>query len=499
MSVERYLVTTVVVLVCGLSVFVPVACSSSLRSNSPPNLASMSDDRQSFYVRWWSRDRVTPELLTDGAVIQGDQIGVEAIFPRSRSSPGENVASISWTASSGMVVNRSGPLVIPDDGYNPFGGDIDLAQFAWERIDGINRGDNVRLSVRHTNMDTDVLVFWNAPNQTVWKAETSILGYRMATGRVGIETGDFIADRSGCLMVGIYSFDHQSGIYMLTLDTSEIQAGDCSGNAFRCSTWQWGKNITLDFTFVGVTVSGSPVTRTLSHVTFENFFSPSVSDIRVSMGGTIRSITWEISDRNLYEEHRYEVLISRDAARTFQLLAGSLREARYSWDTAGFGEFDRCQIQVRAFDSIGLEGIGFSPVFMVSSSKGNSSDAWFTVSSPSNSTYIWGSLGHSVFWTINVVDDTPLPYVVKVDDRVRRTGWTVTNEIGINTDDLDVGLHEVTLVIEIGYSQYNASVYVKVLPSPGFSIYQFLNTVYACILVFVVAALLERSRRSSQR
>jgi hypothetical protein len=499
MSVERYLIAVMIVLVCGLSVLVPAASSSLLRSNSPPDLACMSEDLQPFYVRWWSRDRVVPELLTDGAVIQGDQISVEAVFPRSRSSPEENVASISWTASSGMVVNRSGSLVIPDDGCNPFGEDIDLAQFAWERIDGINRGDNVRLSVRHTNIDTDVLVFWNAPNKSLWRAETSILGYHMATGRVGIETGDFIADRSGCLMVGIYSFDHQSGEYTLTLDTSEIQTGDCSGNAFTCSTWQWGKNITLDFTFAGVTVSGSPVTHTLSHVTFENFFSPSVGNIRVSMGGTIKSIMWEVSDRNLYEEHRYEVLISRDAGRTFQLLAGSLHEAIYIWDTAGFEEFDRCQIQVRAFDSIGLEGVGFSPVFMVSSSKGNSSDAWFTVSSPSNSTYIWGSSGHSVSWTIDVVDDIPLPYMVKVDDCVRRTGWTVTNEIWINTDDLDVGLHEVTLIIETGSSQYNASVYVKVLPNPDVSIPQFLNTACACILVFIVATLLEHDRRSSQR
>ncbi len=499
MSVDRYLVATTLILVCGLSILVPISSSLFPRNSLAMSSACIAEDVQSFYVRWWSRNGIAPKVLTDGDIIQDDQISIEAVFPHSRDSPEGNVAGIFWTASTGIMINRSGPLVIPDDGYNPFGDYIHLDQFAWEQIDGINRGDNVRLSVRHTNPDTDVLIFWNTPDKVAWRAETSILGYRMATGRAGIETGDFIADRSGSLMVGIYSFDGESGEYSLTLDTTETKTGHSDGNAFRYATWQWGRNVTIDFSFVGVTLGGSSIRHMLNNVTFENFFSPAVGNIRVSMHGTTKLITWEIYDRNLYELHQYEVLVSRDGGQSFQLLAGSLHEASYSWDTAGFGKFDKCQIQVRAFDSIGLEGVSFSVVFMVSSLEGNISDTWFTVSSPSNSTYIWGSSGHTIFWTVDVIDDIPLQYTVVVDDYVWKTGWTVTDEIGINADDLGVGLHELTLVIETGGSEYSASVYVEVLPNPALSIYQVLNTSCACILVFGIAVLLEHQHRSLQR
>lgn len=497
MSVDRYLAVTTVFIVCGISILFPISSGLLSLNGSATSSSCMAEDPQSFYVRWWSRDGLAPKILADGDTVQGDQINIEAVFPRSRDTPEADVDSISWTASTGLVVNRSGPLVIPDDGYNPFGGYIDLDQFAWEQIGVINRGDNVRLSVRHSNPDTDVLVFWNTPDKESWRAETSILGYRLATGRVGIETGDFIADRSGYLMVGIYSFDGESGTYSLTLDTTETQTGHCNGNTFRCTTWQWNRNVTVDFSFVGVTSIGSSIRHMLNNVTFENFFSPAVRNIHVSMHETTKLITWEVYDRNLYESHQYEVLVSRDGGHSFQLLAGSLHEASYSWDTAVFGEFARCQIQVRAFDSIGLEGVGYSPVFMVSSLEGNRSDAWFTVSSPNNSTYIWGSSGHTISWAVDVIDDVPLEYTVKVDDCVRRTGWTVTDEIGINADGLGVGVHELTLVIDTGSSEYSVNVYVEVLPNPDVSNYQVLSTACACVLVLSVAALLERSRRSS--
>ncbi|MFW9919996.1 MAG: hypothetical protein ACFFED_10375 [Candidatus Thorarchaeota archaeon] len=446
-------------------------------------------------IIWWSNDDPEPQPLSDDSIIEGDLIRVEASFEENEENPEAQINTISWVASKGLIVNRSGSLLIPEEEYDPFFMGVDLQQFRWEYIENIQLGDFVQLDLFHSNNDTDVLLFWNNTATIGWTAGTSILGLGMATANLGFESGSFFADRDGVLAVGIYSYDKQAGEYLLTVDTRESETGTTQGSSIRYDTWRWGRNITIDFEFTGTAVNGMIRKMSLSNVTFRNFFQPVVMNVDVLSQGNIKQVTWDVLDRNRFESHHYEVLVSLDGGFSFQLVAAGLQTQSYAWNIAGYGRFDRCQIQVRAYDDVGLQGVGYSPLFVVSSSNGAANERWFTTSSTGNLTYIWGSSGNEVTWSVWIIDSMPLLYQIRIDDTITSTGWTSGGELVVVVDGLEIGLHEVMLSIDTGSGLFNESVIVEVIPDSSQYLRQALTTFAAVMILIAGISAIEIKRR----
>lgn len=474
---------------------ISVNSSTQFHRYSPNDVEVLSDEAGDSRITWSSNDDPEPHQLDDNAIIEGDLIRIDARFSDANEDPENLVQNISWIASRGFIMNRTGSLVIPDEEYDPFVLAMDLDQFKWEYIPDILNGDNVQLTLFHSNSDTDVLAFWNDTNPVGWSVSTNILGFGMATASVQGESSSFIAERSGVLAVGIYCYDKQPGDYQLVVDTRETESGEEEGNRLSYDTWRWGRNITIDFEFVGTTESGAIRKISLTNVTFRNFFKPLVTNVNVLSQGDIRQITWDVLDRNTFESHTYEVLVSLDGGFSFQLIAAGLQSPIYSWNIAGYGQFDRCQIQVRAYDDVGLQGVGYSPLFVVSSTDEATNERWFTTASTGNMTYTWGSIENEVSWNLWIIDSFPMPYEVTIDESVVMTGWTSGGQISVNVDGLDIGTHEVMLIIEIGSTRYNDTILVEVLPDTYQYVQQVLISFTAVMILLIAIMILELNRR----
>ncbi|MHA1908987.1 MAG: hypothetical protein ACW98Y_16930, partial [Candidatus Thorarchaeota archaeon] len=142
-----------------------------------------------FETRWSSRDNVHGAELMDNDTIEADRIEVIATFPNSTDTPHDNIINVQWRASSGFIENRNSSLVVPEDeDYEPFIMGLELQNLAWERIDGIHIGDDVRLTLHHNNTDTDVLVYWADMDNSTWLTDGGITARQMATAGT-YETG----------------------------------------------------------------------------------------------------------------------------------------------------------------------------------------------------------------------------------------------------------------------------------------------------------------------
>ncbi len=481
-------------MLCGISsVF---GTTSSLHEvPSSKELLSSDDLVSNNLATWWSYDDPEPQQLMSNSIIEGDSIRIQAQFEEDDENPESQIDTISWVASKGFVVNRTGTLLIPEEEYEPFIMGVEVEQFRWEYIEDIQLNDFVQVNLVHSNTDTDVLVYWNGTNTDGWSAATSILGLVMATANLNGESGSFVADRSGVLAVGIYCYDKQPGEYYLTVNTRESESGIAQGNAVRYDTWRWGQNVTIDIEFVGTAANGMISKLSYTNVTFQNFFRPVVANVNVVSQGDIKHITWDIVDRNRYESHSYEVLISLDAGLSFQLVAAGLQSPFYAWNIAGYGRFENCQIQIRAYDDIGLRGVGFSPIFVVSSSDGASNERWFTISSTGNLTYVWGSTGNDISWEICSVDSMPLFYEVSIDNRIVSTGWSSGESIDLNVDGLEIGAHEAKLSIDTGSYTFNETLVIVVIPDSSQYIRQALITFSAIMILISGITAAEIKRR----
>ena len=445
-------------------------------------------------LQWWSRDSPSPKVLEDGTTIIGDQITVQASFDDSHYSPGVIVDEVRWSASRGFIEHRNGELIIPYDGYEPFIMGLEIDQLGWERIDGIQRGDNVSISLTHNNTDTDVLVYWADIDPSLWMTDGGLTGRDLATARP-TETGSFIADHDGAIMVGIYSYDHQPGTFNLSVDTREEDTGIETGNQVRYNTWSWGRNVTISMEFKGLMANGTTVSRGLSNLTINGFFNPVITNVRVLPFGLLRYVVWDVLDRNQNDAFEYEFLVSLDGGVSFMLLASGFNDNFYEWNTGGFDAYETCIIQIRAIDSTGLTCSGFSETFSVGAKAYYAGTFWFATSSSGNSTYAFGTSENRVSWEIWIQNNNPMMYEILLDNEVIRTGWTVSGLVEVDADGLALGLHSFTLSLIVGTDTWNDSLFVEVIPNPALILVQLIGALTATSIISIAVVLYEFFRR----
>ncbi|MBD3158816.1 MAG: S8 family serine peptidase [Candidatus Lokiarchaeota archaeon] len=336
---------------------------------------------QDLQLTWTSNDQTTPQTLEDGDVATGDHVVVNATYPEFNlpNLPEYEVTSIMSEFLSGLYETRTGDLVIPTSGYDPFSGAIELDEFAWEIVDGIKEGDTVKITGDFTNGDCDFMVWQYGTDNSTWTYGNNLMADDMATGDVP-EKGQFTADFTGAIAIGIFDYDGQPGQYEVTVDTlAGDSATNPAGAMVTYDTYYLVKNGTFQVRISATTGTNINLEVMNDGITFNNFFAPDITDVSVTGSGAEKLIEWTPYDLNAGDEHEFEVLVSADGGTTYQLLAKELTVTNYTWDSTGFEELDTYKIQVRVVDNDpsinrtiyelpggnwpGLTGRGFSDTF----------------------------------------------------------------------------------------------------------------------------------------
>jgi len=116
-----------------------------------------------------------------------------------------------------------------------------------------------------------------------------------------------------------------------------------------------GNNATVKVNCTTWLTNGTPISQIINNVFLGNFFKPHVELISPNGGeiwAGIHNITWQAWDNNTQESLTFEVLLSSDAGKTFQLLESDLTTTWVEWDTNGFSNLSTYMVQVRASDGI---------------------------------------------------------------------------------------------------------------------------------------------------
>jgi hypothetical protein len=294
-------------------------------------------------------------VLTAGGTASGDHVVLnatwtDAVLP---GMPDYQITTTEMKVLRGLLSIQTGDLVPPTAGYNPFAGPIQLDEFGWVFVPGIEEGDNVRVSVDFSNGDCDVMGWWAGTDNTTWTYGNNLLADQMATGAKP-EVGSFIAGRDGTLAIGVFDYDGSTGTFEVTVDTrAGLEPAAVDGKTFELDTYPLGTNGVFAVAIASDTGTNVKFSLEFAGITLINYFAPELSNIAVSGAGAVKTITWDVSDVNADDTHLFEVLLSADDGVTWQLLDKDLTAHTYSWDSTGF--YTRSyKVEVRVADSYGL-------------------------------------------------------------------------------------------------------------------------------------------------
>jgi hypothetical protein len=116
-----------------------------------------------------------------------------------------------------------------------------------------------------------------------------------------------------------------------------------------------GNNATVTINCTTWLTNGTPLSQLTENVFLGNFFKPHVELVSPNGGEVwtgVHNITWQAWDNNTQESLTFEVLLSADGGKTFQLLESDFTSTYVEWDTSGFTNLSTYMVQVRASDGI---------------------------------------------------------------------------------------------------------------------------------------------------
>lgn len=288
-------------------------------------------------LTWTADDSAVPAVVALDSTLVGDHVLLNATFPAFNlaNMPEFEVIETTIQFLSGLYVQRSGTLVVPDSSYDPFSMPIQENQFAWETVDGIVEGDEVRVICDFSNSDCDIMAWWADLDPAQRSYGNNLLEDQMATG-AHPEIGSFVAGRDGSVIFGIFDYDLAVGTYDLTVDTRVGLDIVADGDMVTYDTYELLRNGSYDVRVEGITATNLWFYKEFGTIRFENFFSPEMGDVTVTGTGLEKTITWSATDRNAGDEHFFEVLLSSDGGTSFQLLRRNLTTTSFVWDSEGF-------------------------------------------------------------------------------------------------------------------------------------------------------------------
>lgn len=130
---------------------------------------------------------------------------------------------------------------------------------------------------------------------------------------------------------------------------------ESNSSSIEINTRRLGNNATCTINATAWWGDGYLIRKIYYDIFIGNFFVPHL-ELEQPNGGEVwtgaNNVTWTASDNNLEENLTFEVLLSSDGGKTFQLLGAGLNRTWFEWNCTGFLNLTTYKIQVRATDGI---------------------------------------------------------------------------------------------------------------------------------------------------
>ncbi|MBS3794606.1 MAG: hypothetical protein KGY80_06905 [Candidatus Thorarchaeota archaeon] len=130
---------------------------------------------------------------------------------------------------------------------------------------------------------------------------------------------------------------------------------ESNSSSIEVNTRRLGNNATCIINATAWWGDGYLIRKFYYDVFIGNFFVPHI-ELEQPNGGEVwagtNNVTWIASDNNLEENLTFEVLLSADGGKTYQLLGAGLNRTWFEWNCTGFLNLTTYKIQVRATDGI---------------------------------------------------------------------------------------------------------------------------------------------------
>ncbi|MBD3408267.1 MAG: S8 family serine peptidase [Candidatus Lokiarchaeota archaeon] len=411
-------------------------------------------------LQWKSNDQPSFTQIMDEDNLVGDHVIINATYPEFNlvNMPEYEITEISMNLYSGLYKTEFGNLVIPSPNYDPFSGIIDTSQFAWEYISGIKENEIVDITCEFNNEDSDIMVWWQDTDSSSWSFVNNLVGNSMNTSN-NPESGQFIANRDGTLAIGIFDFSKDAGTYLVSVDTRRGFTETADSRTLMVDSYRTLGNGVYGIQITARTGTNNVLSFSLSSINITNFFAPEISNLVIT-GEDVKTVEWDISDRNADDEHIYDIYLSQDDGLSFQLLNSDFKGSQYIWDSTGFLSRENYIIKIVAFDnSTTYRPLGYAiwpgltdTIISDKFSAGTVIPAAPIIDHPSDITFENGTIGNFLSWHLE--SDIPDSYVLTLNGDMLLSGnWDGSN-ISIILDWLSPGsyIFELTVNDTVGQS-----------------------------------------------
>jgi hypothetical protein len=318
----------------------------------------------SFANTWTSRTMTTPTSFAANDVLAGDHVVIANTWtiPSVPGLPEYSVKSTKLSLLSGLYVQLTGTYADPQ-GTDDWAGLAltSTALYNWETVEGINAGDNVRVSIDAQSGQDPAFDVWDwIDADDDGEVDLNELGATASLskddgGSGTPESGSYIASVSGDIALRVYAFGYAfvpGAEYILTVDTrSSVDALSLSATPAMTEydTYLLLRNITMTVVFTCYTATDVVFESVLGTVTFSNYFRPHVTVNAPSETTADHfSLTWSSTDQNADDEAYYSIWLSRDGGASYALLQQNMTTTSYVWDSTDWLEADYI-LRVRAY------------------------------------------------------------------------------------------------------------------------------------------------------
>jgi hypothetical protein len=108
---------------------------------------------------------------------------------------------------------------------------------------------------------------------------TNLLGNQLATSSKP-ESGSFIPNRSGDLVIGCFNFSNSTGNWSILLNQGVFNF-ETEESSIEIDTYSLGKNVECGLNVTGYTSNGSEVKGSYTNLSITNFFAPEIENISI--------------------------------------------------------------------------------------------------------------------------------------------------------------------------------------------------------------------------
>ncbi|MFX1485304.1 MAG: LamG-like jellyroll fold domain-containing protein, partial [Promethearchaeota archaeon] len=131
----------------------------------------------------------------------------------------DNFQLHSYMAFAGEAIFYSdSDLVVPDEGYDPFTGDIiDPTQFSFMLIEGLPAGELIEMIADFSNGDSDFMVWPADLDMELRSYDNELAGNALASTNNPERTSFFLPEGCDSIVVGCFDYDRQPGTWEITI------------------------------------------------------------------------------------------------------------------------------------------------------------------------------------------------------------------------------------------------------------------------------------------